>query len=547
MATARAEDTVAMLRSSREEERTLRSALDVSTDVLVIGGGPAGAWAAVAAAEVARVILVDKGYLGTSGATAPSNTGTWFVPPGEGRRGAIEQRQPRTGGLADPRWVERTLDTAWDKLHCLAAWGYPFPDDDEGQPYLANLRGPDYMHFMRRRVLGAGVTVLDHHPALELLGDGEAVAGAAGIDRQRNRSWLVRAGAVVLATGGCAFGERILGSATLTGDGYLMAAEAGAVLSGMEFSAQYAFTPKPSALNKGLPFRWASFTRQDGTPISTAGRDRHAAVAEALLEGPVFARYDQVSHELQRWLRQGQPNCFLPFDRNGVDPFAERWPVTLRCEGTVRGVGGIRLLDDDCATGVPGLYAAGDAASRERVTGAISGGGGPNSSWAIASGNWAGRAAATFAARLGTRAAERPLAALGHAGLRPAGGARPELDAPAIVRAVREEMLPLDRNFFRREATLRRSLERLDGCWTDLHCHEPHDGAASLQLREAAALTATSRWAYRSALARAESRGMHRRPDRPAADPTLACSLHADGLDEVRIVRADGRPSEAVS
>ena len=148
-------------------------ALDVVADVLVVGGGPAGAWAAVAASEAgAKVILVDKGYLGTSGATAPSNTGTWFVPPGESRRIAIEQRQPRTDGLADPRWVERTLDTAWEKLHCLAAWGYPFPDDDEGRPYLANLRGPDYMHFMRRRVLAAGVTILDHHPALELLGDG---------------------------------------------------------------------------------------------------------------------------------------------------------------------------------------------------------------------------------------------------------------------------------------------------------------------------------------------------------------------------------------
>ena len=38
--------------------------LDVLADVLVIGGGPAGAWAAVAAAEAgARVILVDEGYL----------------------------------------------------------------------------------------------------------------------------------------------------------------------------------------------------------------------------------------------------------------------------------------------------------------------------------------------------------------------------------------------------------------------------------------------------------------------------------------------------
>jgi succinate dehydrogenase/fumarate reductase flavoprotein subunit len=521
--------------------RQRREALDVSADVLVIGGGPAGAWAAVAAADAgARVILVDKGYLGTSGATAPSNTGTWFVPPGEGRRVAIEQRQPRTGGLADPRWVERTLDTAWDKLHALAAWGYPFPDDDEGKPYLANLRGPDYMHFMRRRVLAVGVTILDHHPALELLGDGETIAGAAGIDRQRNRPWRIRAGAVVLATGGCAFGERMLGAATLTGDGYLMAAEAGAVMSGMEFSSQYAFTPKPSALNKGLPYRWATFTRQDGTPIVTAGRDRHSAVAEAMLEGPVFCQYDRAAPELQAWLRQGQPNCFLPLDRNGVDPFNERWPVTLRCEGTVRGVGGIRLLDDDCATGVPGLYAAGDAASRERVTGAISGGGGPNSSWAIASGNWAGRASAAFAARIGARAADRSVSPLGQAGLRPAGTAREDLDTQDIVTAVREEMLPLDRNFFRREAALRRSLDRLDACWTDLRRHALGDGLDSVRTREAAALTATSRWAYRSALARAESRGMHRRRDMPDADRGFTCSLYASGLDDVRIARAEG-------
>ena len=109
-------------------------ALDVSADVRVIDGCPAGAWAAVAAADAhARVILVDRSSLGTGGAIAPSNTGTWLVPPSEGRRLAIEQRQPRTGGLADPRWVERTLDEAWDKLHALAAWGYPFPDDALGE------------------------------------------------------------------------------------------------------------------------------------------------------------------------------------------------------------------------------------------------------------------------------------------------------------------------------------------------------------------------------------------------------------------------------
>ncbi|MGE5270183.1 MAG: FAD-binding protein [Thiohalocapsa sp.] len=513
-------------------------ALELAADVLVIGGGPAATWAAVAAAEAgAAVILVDKGYVGTSGATAPANTGTWSPAPGPAREAAIAARMKRTGGLADRHWVERALDTVWDKLHGLAAWGYPFPTDDNGEVYRANLRGPDYMHFMRRRVLRAGIRILDHHPALELLADGDGVAGAAGIDRQRDRPWRVVAGAVVLATGGCAFGERMLGAAALTGDGYLMAAEAGAVMSGMEFSAQYAFTPKPSALNKGLPFRWASFSREDATPIDTAGRDRHSVIAEALLDGPVFCRYDKARLEVQGWLRQGQPNCFLPLDRSGVDPFAERWPVTLRCEGTVRGVGGIRLEGEDCSTGVPGLYAAGDAASRERLTGAISGGGGPNSSWAIASGNWAGHAAAEHARGLGRRNGGRTARPLGGAGLRPTGDIRSDIAAADILGVVRREMLPLDRNFFRDGAVLARSLERLDAAWSQLARHLRGEGVAAVKAREAAALTATGRWAYRSAEARAESRGMQRRRDRPDADPVFECLFESSGLDAVRVTR----------
>ena len=116
----------------------------------------------------------------------------------------------------------------------------------------------------------------------------------------------------------------------------------------------------------------------------------------------------------------------------------------------MRGVGGIRLTGDDCSTDVPGLYAAGDAASRERLTGAISGGGGPNSSWAIASGNWAGRAAAEHARRIGGRIADRARRRRSAApgcgrAARCATMSRP----PTSCEAVREEMLPLDRNIFR--------------------------------------------------------------------------------------------------
>jgi len=384
-------------------------------------------------------------------------------------------------------------------------------------------------------VLRVGVALLDHHPALELLSKSGVICGAVGIDRQRNRPWRVHAGAVVLASGGCAFGERMLGATGLTGDGYLMAAEAGATLSGMEFSAQYACAPQHSSMNKGIPFSWASFFREDGTRLDTVNKDRHVVVAKALLEGPVWGRLDRGTPELAGWMRKGQPNCFLPYDRSGIDPFTQKFPVILRCEGTVRGVGGIKLVTDDCSTGVPGLYAAGDAASRERLTGAISGGGGPNSSWAIASGNWAGAAAARFAAREGVNHAERNAVAVGGAGLRPEKSAQDDLRAAEVVKTVRDEFLPLDHNFFRNETTLRQSLARFDQAWSDVRNHLAGAGANAVKTREAAALTATCRWAFASALARAESRGMQRRIDLPAADPQFVCAFEATGLDHIQI------------
>jgi len=78
----------------------------VDTDVLVAGGGPAGTWAAIAAARAgARVVLVDKGHCGTSGATAAAGTGIWYVEPDpEAREQAMASREALGGYLADRRW-----------------------------------------------------------------------------------------------------------------------------------------------------------------------------------------------------------------------------------------------------------------------------------------------------------------------------------------------------------------------------------------------------------------------------------------------------------
>src|SRR4051812_33653741 len=72
--------------------------LNLDADVLVIGGGPGGTWAAwAAAARGARVVLVDKGFCGTSGATAPSGVGVWYVPPDPEQREAARASRESMG------------------------------------------------------------------------------------------------------------------------------------------------------------------------------------------------------------------------------------------------------------------------------------------------------------------------------------------------------------------------------------------------------------------------------------------------------------------
>ena len=510
-------------------------------DVLVLGGGLAATWAASAAAQAgAQVVLADKGFCGTSGVTATAGPGHWWVPP-EGRDAAIREREALAEGLAERRWMARVLDETWRTLPTLAAH-YAFPRNEAGAVQYRNLRGPEYMRAMRRLALRSGVRILDGHPALELLlyADGSA-AGAAGIERTTGASWTVRAGAVVLATGGCAFMSRLLGCHTNTGDGALMAAEAGAELSGMEFSAYYTVAPAFSTMTRSMSYAFATYTDGGGRALDIPdGRDAVPALARAMEAGPVFCCLDRMPADIRARLPSIQPNFMLPFVRHGIDPFTQRFPVTLRGEGTIRGTGGLRITGDDCTTTVPGLFAAGDAATREMVAGATSGGGAQNSAWALSSGRWAGQAAAARCQALGRRTGT-PAVAVGEAGLRPRR--RPAApDIRAAVAAVQAEMLPPGKTLFRSGSAMQASACRLDALWTDLRDHAGADGPAALRSREAAALTAHARWCLRAALARTESRGMHRRTDLPAHDPRLAHRLVAAGLDQV-----DVRPQQATA
>ena len=243
------------------------SGLEFSADVLVIGGGPAAAWAALAAAEKgAKVIAADKGYFGASGAFAASTSGAKVIPPVKELRDPVKFERYALGGhLAQHAWWDRLLDVTYGRPpRCTSGAATRCRSSTASLPTAAS-RAARPCASCASRSERPGCEILDQSPALELLVDEDGtVSGARGYQRQEGRPWTVRANAVVLASGGCAWLSKALGCNTNTGDGLLMAVEAGGELSSMEFAAHYVPAPSTASVTKSAYYRYASFYDKDG-------------------------------------------------------------------------------------------------------------------------------------------------------------------------------------------------------------------------------------------------------------------------------------------
>jgi succinate dehydrogenase/fumarate reductase flavoprotein subunit len=102
-----------------------------------------------------------------------------------------------------------------------------------------------------------------------------------------------------------------------------------------------------------------------------------------------------------------------------------------------------------------------------------------------------------------------------------------------IIKIARNEAIHYDRNYFRTEQKLTRSLGLLDGLWATVTNSLHGEGVAAVRAREAAAIVATARWSFTAALHRRESRGMHARMDFPALNPAFAQRQILTGLDRI--------------
>ncbi|MFI7040583.1 fumarate reductase/succinate dehydrogenase flavoprotein subunit [Microbispora rosea] len=229
-------------------------------EVLVVGGGTAGTMAAITAAERgADVILLEKAHVRHSGALAMGMDGVNnAVIPGKATpEDYVAEITRANDGVVNQRTVYQTATRGYDMVRRLERYGVKFEKNEHGEYAVRRVhRSGSYVlpmpegkdvkkvlyRVLRRRDIREKVRIENRvMPVRVLTSEGRAV-GVAGFDTRSGAFVTVAAGAVILATGACGrLGLPASGylygtyeNPTNAGDGYAMAYHAGAELSGIE-------------------------------------------------------------------------------------------------------------------------------------------------------------------------------------------------------------------------------------------------------------------------------------------------------------------------
>jgi succinate dehydrogenase/fumarate reductase flavoprotein subunit len=419
-------------------------------DVIVIGSGAAGLVAAWhARATGANVLVVNKGLVGRSGATITSGGGISVSG-----RTAIElgfDANPddtdekfftdtiRSGSfLSDQRLVEAMVGGVGEELRRLIADGAKVdaPKHAPGHSSARGVRipGPSMQRVVTTAALRTGVRFREDFQSAELLMRDGAAVGVAGLDRRTGEVEALYGRAVVIATGGATSNWSLrTAPEELSGDGHAMALAAGAELIEMEMLQFLPCCLVAPDMWRGLQFPWILgpqsgvrawllnrygerfMARWDPERMELATRDVVAAASAAeVIEGrgsPNGGVYLSWAH-LPRDIVDNFPTWTRSFSADwrweGFDmsPLVERIRAGLAVEVAPAAhfsLGGIRV-DVDGFTGVPNLYACGEATGGVHGGNRLSGNAGAQ---VLVQGKAAGRAAAALAGASAHEAAAR--------------------------------------------------------------------------------------------------------------------------------------------
>ena len=526
------------------------------TDILILGSGGAGLFAALhaqKAAPHAKVTIAVKGLIGKCGCTRMVQGGyNVALAPGD----SVERHFMDTviGGkwLPDQDMAWKLCKTAVTRIHELEnEIGCFFDRNPDGTlhqkafagqtfdrtAHKGDLTGIEIISRLMEQVLSRPVERLQEHRAVGLIPsrDGSALAGVLFIDMRSGKFRLVRAKTVLMATGG---GPTMYKYHTPSGDksmdGLAMAMRRGLALRDMEMVQFH-----PTGLLAGAGTKMTGTVLEEGLRgagghLMNGDQQRFMFDYDA---GGERATRDIVSRAIYEEMRQGRTSphggVYISMAHLGPQLVAEKFKgMVKRCAdsgfdlaaGLVEVVptahylmGGV-VVDTDTRTALPGLYVAGEDAGGAHGSNRLGGNGVANST---VYGGVAGDVMGQDCLKM--QALHDPDETVLDEEM--ARATAPFAQKPGDVTALRDKLLDVmweDVGVMRDAAGLQRGLQRID----EIDDALSSTGVAAdnlafnlswhdwLNLRS---LVDMSRVIAQSALSRENSRGAHFREDHPDA------------------------------
>jgi fumarate reductase flavoprotein subunit len=388
------------------------------TDILIIGSGGAGLFAALHAQQTApagtKITIAVKGLIGKCGCTRMVQGG-YNVAMGGGDTVERHFMDTINGGKWLPnqdmawRLCEQSVVRVRELENEVGCFFDRNPDGSLHQKAFAgqtadrtvhkgDLTGIEIINRLMEKVLASGVEKLQEHRAVGLIPtkDGSALAGVLMIDMRTGKFRLVRAKAVLMATGG---GPTMYKYHTPSGDktmdGLAMALRAGLKLRDMEMVQFH-----PTGLLAG------EHTRMTGTVLEEGLRGAGGQLINHNGQRFMFdfdakgerATRDVVSRGIYAEMRKNnnpeQEGVFISMSHLGPDNVRKKFKgMVNRCAdsgfdlaaGQVEVVptahyfmGGV-IVDVDTRTAMEGLYVAGEDAGGAHGSNRLGGNGVANS------------------------------------------------------------------------------------------------------------------------------------------------------------------------
>jgi succinate dehydrogenase/fumarate reductase flavoprotein subunit len=386
--------------------------VQVETDVLVIGSGAAGMYAAVEAARAgSRVLLIDRSLIGRGGATvmaqmtvavalgaeAPDHWSYHLQDTLTAGRGLCNEPLSRLLCEEGPACIQEmdSWGVGWARKNGKITAAFAPGHDRPRCVYVDFLNtGPAVSKTLRTVVHKTpGITRKGDLCVVDLLKVGGEVAGAVAWHAESGAPVVISAKATIVATGGLTrLYRRNSASTNMGGDGYALCLRAGAPLIDMEFVQFFPIGHLAPRLIGMDPIMWDPFryklggrllnkdmqdftdrygVPEDGKYVITRDVGTYAIIkeVEAGRGSPHGGAYLSFQHVPAEKLREAFGPVIDRLAANGID--LTRMPVEVAPIAHYH-MGGV-TADVKMQTEVPGLLVAGEAVAGANGANRLSG------------------------------------------------------------------------------------------------------------------------------------------------------------------------------